>query len=81
MFAYVGVSTNPYFAVSSADGAFKIASVPAGQYSIKAWHERYGWVTQKVDVKPGATATVDFTYTGSEKPSTASIRELIVPAV
>jgi len=81
MFAYVAVTTNPYFAVSGTDGAFKIANVPAGQYSIRAWHERYGWVTEKVDVKPGATATVDFAYTGKERPSSASVRELIVPAV
>jgi plastocyanin len=81
MHAYVGVSDNPYFAVSSADGAFTIANVPAGQYSIRAWHERYGWVTQKVDVKPGATATVDFAYTGRERPSTARLGALIVPAV
>jgi len=81
MTAYVGVATNPYFAVSRQDGAFKIANVPAGKYSIRTWHERYGWVTQNVEVKPGAAATVDFTYTGSERPSTASIHEIVVPVV
>jgi hypothetical protein len=32
-------------------------------------------------VKPGATATVDFAYTGNEKPAadSASIRDVIVP--
>jgi len=79
MTAYVGVVTNPYFAVSAADGAFKIASVPAGRYTVKTWHERYGSVTQTVEVKPGATATVDFSYTGTEHPATASIAELLIP--
>jgi hypothetical protein len=48
---------------------------------IRAWHERFGWVTEDVEVKPGATATVDFMYTGTERPSTAEVRELRIPAV
>jgi plastocyanin len=81
MFAYVAVETHPYFAVTKDDGAYSIANVPAGRYTIRAWHERYGWVPQMVEVKPGATATVDFDYTGNEKPAadSASIHELIVP--
>ncbi len=81
MNAYVGVTTNPYFGVTGQDGAFKIANVPAGRYMIRAWQERYGWVNQNVEVKPGATATVDFTYTGTERPSTAEVREIRIPAV
>jgi len=81
MNAYVAVMTHPYFGVSSMDGAFKIANVPAGRYTIRAWHERYGWIMENVEVKPGARATVDFAYTGTEKPSTAALLELRVPAV
>jgi glycyl-tRNA synthetase alpha subunit len=33
------------------------------------WHEQYGALTQTVDVKAGGTTTVEFAYTGSEKPS------------
>jgi plastocyanin len=79
MFAYVGVETHPYFGVTKADGAYTISNVPAGRYTIRAWHERYGWTPEMVEVKPGATATVDFTYTGTERPDAASVRELIVP--
>lgn len=81
MNAYVGVVSHPYYAVTSADGAFKITNVPPGKYTIRAWQERYGWVTQTVQVKPGATATVDFAYTGREHPSTAEVHELLIPAV
>ena len=81
MNAYVGVVSHPYFAVTGADGAFKIANVPAGKYTIRAWQERYGWVTQNVQVKPGATATIDFTYKGTEHTSTAEIRELRIPVI
>ncbi len=78
MSAYVGVESHPYFAVSGPDGGFTIANVPPGRRTIRAWHERYGWITKTVDVKPGGTATVDLSYTGAEKPATRS-RNLVVP--
>jgi plastocyanin len=78
MNAYVGVVTNPYFAVSDTTGTFQIDKVPPGTYTLQAWHERFGAVTKTVTVKAGAVATIDFTYTGSEKPS-AAIPVLTVP--
>ena len=69
MTAWVGVEPHPYFNVTNTSGVFTIANVPAGHHEIRAWHERYGWLTKAVDVKPGATATVDFTYTGQERPA------------
>ena len=68
MTTYVGIVTNPYFAVSNEAGSFEIANVPAGSYTIQTWHERYGPLTQMVRVRAGAATTVDFTYTGNEKP-------------
>ena len=38
MFAYVGVLPHPYFAVTDKDGNFKIANVPAGKYTLTAYH-------------------------------------------
>ena len=69
MKAYVGVVTNPYFATTDASGNFTIARVPPGTYTIDAWQERYGAVKKTVTVTAGGTATVDFTYTGNEKPA------------
>jgi plastocyanin len=68
MTTYVGVVTNPYFAVSNDAGTFEIANVPAGSYMIQAWHERYGPLMQAVRVRAGAATMVNFTYTGTEKP-------------
>jgi plastocyanin len=68
MTSYVGIVTNPYFAVSNEGGTFEIANVPAGSYTILTWHERFGPLMQTVRVRAGATTTVDFTYTGTEKP-------------
>jgi hypothetical protein len=69
MTAFVGVVSNPYFAVSDVKGTFEIDNVPPGTYMIDAWHERYGRLTQAVRVKPGAAATLEFIYTGTEKPA------------
>lgn len=79
MTAYIGVVSHPYFAVTAAAGTFDIANVPAGSHTVRAWHERYGWLTQTVRVTAGAAANVEFTYTGREKPPAAGIQELTLP--
>lgn len=58
MFAWVSVFDHPYFAISGKDGTFKISNVPAGKYTIKAQHRKAGTVTQEIEVKEGAPATV-----------------------
>jgi plastocyanin len=78
MSAYVGVEPHPYFAVSGGDGSFTIANVPAGKRTIRAWQERYGWITRAVDVKPGTTTTVELSYTGAEKPA-GKARTVMIP--
>lgn len=62
MTAWIGVVAHPYFAVSSENGAFTIANVPAGKRTITAWHEALGTLSKSVEVKPGETVTVDFVY-------------------
>jgi plastocyanin len=51
----------PYFAVTDDKGDYTIKDVPAGNYEIEVWQEKLGVEKQKVDVKDGATATVNFT--------------------
>jgi plastocyanin len=83
MTGYVGILRHPYYDVSDATGAFTITGVPAGKQTIQVWHERYGPLTQIVDVKAGGTAIADFTYTGTEKagpPSGFAMREVTLPA-
>jgi len=79
MVSYVGVVAHPYFGVTGENGTFRISNVPAGRHTIRVWHERYGRLTRTVDVKAGATATVDFSYSGTEQPSTAGLLDLVFP--
>jgi plastocyanin len=71
MAAYVAVESHPYFDVSGNDGSFTIKDVPGGTHMVRAWHERYGELTQMVNVQPGKSVTVDFAYTGNERPNNA----------
>ena len=48
MSAYAGVVDNPYYAVTGDDGSAVIKDLPAGEYTVEAWHEKYGAQTQKV---------------------------------
>jgi hypothetical protein len=60
--AYVGVFTHPFFSVSATDGSYKITGLPAGQYTIVAWHEKYGEETVDVSVVSSEQKTLDFTF-------------------
>jgi plastocyanin len=64
MAAFGGIVAHPFFAVSQADGKFEIKGLPAGTYTIEAWHERLGTQTQKVTVDGKAGATVGFAFKG-----------------
>jgi len=60
MFAYVGVCDHPYFAVTDKDGSFTIKDVPAGSYTVEAYHLKAGAKTQKIDLEDTGSKTADF---------------------
>lgn len=62
MESWAGVTEHPYHSVSGDDGTFSIENLPAGEYVIEAWHERFGTQTQNVTVGDDESATVDFTF-------------------
>jgi plastocyanin len=63
MSAYIGVFNHPYFAVTGDDGSFTLKGVPAGEYTVEAWHEKYGTQTAKVKVDATGKVTADFKFT------------------
>lgn len=64
MSALVVVRDNPHFVKAAKDGSFRIEGVPAGEYKVRAFHERGG---------DGAVATVKVAATGDSAPLTLSL--------
>jgi hypothetical protein len=62
MKAYILVVPNAFFAVPGADGAFSIPDVPAGAYTVKAWHPDFGYQERRVSVPASGSASVSFTF-------------------
>ena len=58
MSGYIVVSPTPYFALTDAEGNYKIADVPYGSYTVSAWHE--GMKVQSKPVSVSGDATLDF---------------------
>ncbi|MGE3840771.1 MAG: hypothetical protein AB7I50_04225 [Vicinamibacterales bacterium] len=59
MSALIAVFDHPYFARGTEDGTFTIADVPAGRYTLTAWHERAGDTDVAVVVEPGETTRLE----------------------
>lgn len=62
MIATVRVFDHPYHVVTGADGSFDLTGVPAGKYTLKAWHERFGEVTRNVEVVAGYPSRVELEF-------------------
>jgi hypothetical protein len=60
MFAYVGVTDHPYQAVTDKDGNFKITGLPAGEYTIEAYHLKATSKTEKVTVTADDKKSLNF---------------------
>lgn len=62
MKCHLGVFEHPFFVVTGDDGTFELGKLPPGDYEIEAWHETLGSQQQKITLKDGETATLDFTF-------------------
>lgn len=59
MSGYIIVTPTPFYAETDASGAFKIANIPDGSYTVTAWHE--GYKNQSKPVTVAGQASVEFT--------------------
>lgn len=75
MRAFVLVVDTPCYASASLDGKFSLPKVPAGIYTLVAWHEQYEAVRQKVEVKVSGLQ-VDVTFAKTAAPSDPAERVL-----
>jgi plastocyanin len=63
MEGWVWVVDSP-FAVAGPDGRFAIHGLPAGTFTVTAWHEKLGVKTAQVTVPASGEARVDFSFGG-----------------
>jgi plastocyanin len=59
MEAFVVAVPTPYYAVTKGDGAFKIADVPDGSYTVKVWHPKLKATSKPVAVKGSTEAAFE----------------------
>ncbi len=64
MKSYMAVLPHPYHGVSQMNGTFNIGNLPPGNYTLVAWHEKYGQQEQQVTVGAKEQKQVTFTFKG-----------------
>ena len=57
------VLDTPHFTITDESGHFRLTTLPAGHYTLKAWVDSRTTRAQSVDLKSGATVHVDFPAT------------------
>ena len=70
MHAWIFVPTNPYFALVknkgkelvNKEGEYKIEDIPAGTYTVKAWHPTLGMKESEVTLTAGQKMTLNFEF-------------------
>lgn len=65
MKSYMAVLPHSYHSVSQMNGSFSIANLPPGNYTLVAWHEKFGEQEQQVTVGPNEQKQVTFTFKGA----------------
>ena len=62
MFGFMMAPKHPYAVVVGDDGSFSIDNIPAGDYTLKAWHPRLGVIKSKISIPAGGSVENSFTF-------------------
>jgi hypothetical protein len=68
MSAIVLVLDNAFFVIPDEKGRYEIEGVPAGRYTLVAWHERSERVEEEIVIAPGAAVEVNLTVPVDDEP-------------
>jgi hypothetical protein len=58
----LAVMKNSHYAITAADGDFKLPNLSPGNYTITAWHESFGEQSQAVTIGGGESKVVNFVF-------------------
>jgi plastocyanin len=58
----LAVFKNSHHAITDGTGAFTLAELPPGKYTITAWHEVYGTQSKEVTIAPGQNTDLNFVF-------------------
>ena len=65
MSAFVLVFSHRFFTVTDEDGNYRLDGLMPGTYTVTAWHERFGTVSQSMQIpESGGDADLDFLFSG-----------------
>jgi hypothetical protein len=59
---YIFIFDHAYAAVTNEKGAFEMADLPAGEYTLKAWHEGFGMQEKKISVQSGKSMEIEIAF-------------------
>ncbi|MCP3971915.1 MAG: hypothetical protein GY717_16650 [Rhodobacteraceae bacterium] len=66
MFGFMMAPTHPYAVVVGEDGSFSIDDIPPGDYTLVAWHPRYGLKEADISVAASGAAEANFTFSDAD---------------
>jgi len=66
MFGFMMAPTHPYAVVVGEDGSFTIDNVPAGDYTLTAWHPRYGLKETDISITASGSAEANFAFSDAD---------------
>lgn len=62
MASYAGVLDHPFYDVTGAEGTFRLGKLPAGEYEVTAWHERFGVLKKSVTLRAAESKELSFKF-------------------
>jgi len=62
MHGWFAVLKTNHYSITEGGGGFSLPNLPAGKYTVTAWHEDYGTQTQDVTITGNETKSIDFSF-------------------
>lgn len=67
MLGWLFAAENPYALVVDSEGRFSMEDIPAGTYTVGAWHPFLGVTEQQATISAGGSANLSFTFSSSQE--------------